>query len=179
MTLMDTAQLLGNFGEFFGAIAVVATLIYLALQIRANTLATKRRSLDDVIDRVIRWQARLVESPDLVRSWRSGHASFDALPPEDQLRFAALSLEIFSVLESGLEASKFGDVKPETAQAARSLVANLTRSKGVQEWWEGNGRNIMAADFVREVDIISEEARATDPGIPGPLPFLPPVDERG
>ena len=39
MTLMETAQLLGNFGEFFGAIAVVATLGYLTLQVRQNTLA--------------------------------------------------------------------------------------------------------------------------------------------
>ena len=40
MTLMETAQLLGNFGEFFGAIAVVATLIYLAIQVRqSNHLA--------------------------------------------------------------------------------------------------------------------------------------------
>ena len=37
MTLMEIAQLLGNFGEFFGAIAVVATLIYLAIQIRQNS----------------------------------------------------------------------------------------------------------------------------------------------
>lgn len=34
MDLMATAQLLGNFGEFFGAIAVVATLIYLAAQVK-------------------------------------------------------------------------------------------------------------------------------------------------
>ncbi len=32
-------QLLGNFGEFVGAIAVVATLAYLAVQIRQNTKA--------------------------------------------------------------------------------------------------------------------------------------------
>lgn len=31
------AQLLGNYGEFVGAIAVVATLAYLAIQIRQNT----------------------------------------------------------------------------------------------------------------------------------------------
>lgn len=31
------AQLLGNYGEFVGAIAVVVTLVYLALQIRQNT----------------------------------------------------------------------------------------------------------------------------------------------
>ena len=42
MTLMETAQLLGNFGEFFGAIAVVATLIYLALHIRQNTHQVRR-----------------------------------------------------------------------------------------------------------------------------------------
>jgi hypothetical protein len=36
------AQLLGNYGEFVGAIAVVATLVYLAVQIRQNT-----RSMDE------------------------------------------------------------------------------------------------------------------------------------
>ncbi len=40
MTLMETAQLLGNFGEFFGAIAVVTTLVYLALEIRRSRNAT-------------------------------------------------------------------------------------------------------------------------------------------
>ena len=34
MDLMSVAQLLGNFGEFVGAIAVVATLFYLARQVR-------------------------------------------------------------------------------------------------------------------------------------------------
>ena len=42
MTLMEIAQMLGSFGEFFGSIAVVATLGYLAVQIRQNT-----RSMDE------------------------------------------------------------------------------------------------------------------------------------
>jgi hypothetical protein len=37
MTLMETAQLLGNFGEFFAAIAVLVTLAYLVVQTRVNT----------------------------------------------------------------------------------------------------------------------------------------------
>ena len=44
MDLMDTAQLLGNFGEFVAAIGVVATLAYLAVQIRQNTRATHAAS---------------------------------------------------------------------------------------------------------------------------------------
>lgn len=34
MTLTETAQLLGNFGEFVSSIAILATLVYLAVQIR-------------------------------------------------------------------------------------------------------------------------------------------------
>ena len=45
MDLMSMAQLLGNLGEFVGAIAVVATLIYLALQIRHNTAAQRTSSV--------------------------------------------------------------------------------------------------------------------------------------
>jgi hypothetical protein len=38
MSFMDTAQILGNLGEFIGAIVIVATLIYLTLQVRQNTI---------------------------------------------------------------------------------------------------------------------------------------------
>jgi hypothetical protein len=41
MTLMDVAQLLGNFGEFVGAIAVIATLSYLAIQVRNSTVQAR------------------------------------------------------------------------------------------------------------------------------------------
>ena len=40
MDFMSTAQLLGNFGEFVGAIAVVATLGFLTLEIRRSRLTT-------------------------------------------------------------------------------------------------------------------------------------------
>lgn len=42
MDLQTTAQLLGNFGEFAGAIAVVITLGYLAVQVKQNTKSMDR-----------------------------------------------------------------------------------------------------------------------------------------
>ena len=49
MSLMEMAQLLGNFGEFIGAIAVVATLVYLAIQVRHSKSAVdaNTQSLDE------------------------------------------------------------------------------------------------------------------------------------
>lgn len=46
------AELLGNYGEFVGAIGVVITLVYLAIQIRQNTQTMKStalRSMQDVV----------------------------------------------------------------------------------------------------------------------------------
>ncbi len=52
MTLTDTAQLMGNFGEFFGAIAVLATLVYLVVQIkqagRATIFSSEQRRLEAI-----------------------------------------------------------------------------------------------------------------------------------
>jgi hypothetical protein len=41
MDLVTTTQVMGNVGEFIGAIAVVATLFYLALQVREGKKATE------------------------------------------------------------------------------------------------------------------------------------------
>jgi hypothetical protein len=44
------AQLLGNYGEFFGAIAVVATLFYLAVQIKQNTRQLRRAETNSTLE---------------------------------------------------------------------------------------------------------------------------------
>ncbi|MEJ2089416.1 MAG: hypothetical protein P8Y69_13285 [Gammaproteobacteria bacterium] len=41
---MEMSQLLGNLGEFVGALAVVATLFYLAVQVRLSRQATEANS---------------------------------------------------------------------------------------------------------------------------------------
>ena len=166
---------LGSLGEIIGAIATVATLLYLAIQIRSNTLATKRQALDDTIDRIVRWSARLTESPDLLRAWIDGHQSFSRLSIEDKLRFDSLAFELHAACEASLEAAKFGAVKSETAEAVQLMIAQLSRSDGIREWWTHLGSVKFAKDFVREVDRLLEEARTTDHPHRELLPFLLPT----
>jgi len=166
-----TISELGSLGEIIGAVATIATLLYLSLQIRANTLATKRQSLDDTIERVVQWQARLVESPALASAWVDGTKSFRELSLDNQIRFTAQITEILAGIEATLEAAKFGNVKPETVEAVRAMVWNLLRNEGVREWWETNGRRTFAGDFVVEVERISAAHSGTDNELPGPMPF--------
>jgi hypothetical protein len=162
---------LGSLGEIIGAVATVATLLYLSLQIRANTLATKRQSLDDTIERVVRWEARLVESPDLASAWVDGTKSFRELSLDDQIRFTAQITEILAGIEATLEAAKFGNVKAETVDAVRAMVGSLLRNEGVREWWATNGSRTFAGDFVVEVERIAAARSESGNELPGPMPF--------
>jgi hypothetical protein len=173
-----TISELGSIGEIIGAAATVATLLYLAIQIRSNTLVTKSESLRDIIDRVIQWEARLVDSPELLHSWTEGSKSYHNLKDEDQIRFTTLSHEILSACETSWEAAKFGGIKAETLEAARGIIYQLMRNKGVQEYWEVSGSITMAVDFVKEVDAILKTSKTADPRDRGPLPFYMPVEER-
>lgn len=53
MTVMELSNVLGNLGEFLGSIAVLATLIYVAIQVRHSRLLleeNRRISLSQVFD---------------------------------------------------------------------------------------------------------------------------------
>ena len=155
--------------------ATVATLLYLAIQIRANTLSTKRQALDDPSDWIIRWQCRLGKSPDSVRCWIDGQRDFADLSFEDRVRFLSLMSEILAAFEATFEAARWGDVKPETVEAVRVLTLQMFRSKGVREYWDTTA--LFASDFMNEVHEISEEARRTPEGAPGHLPYpVPPLE---
>ena len=73
MDLMSTAQLLGNFGEFVGAAAVVITLIYLTLQLRQNTNAIKSSSWQAIQDSEQRFDELLTRDPKLAEVWLRGN----------------------------------------------------------------------------------------------------------
>ena len=91
------AQLLGNYGEFFGAIAVVVTLIYLALQIRQNTNATKvgtsfalNQSLADI-------NSALRSDAELAGIWLKGCEDLESLSAVEHVRFSSHLLTMLNL----------------------------------------------------------------------------------
>ena len=72
MSTLELSQLLGNYGEFVGAIAVVVTLVYLAAQIRQNTrsqdenrMAVVAQSSRDVNLHLANWHLQMARDADL------------------------------------------------------------------------------------------------------------------
>jgi len=66
MDVMSMTQLLGNLGELIGAIAVVITLGYLAVQVRQNTKASRASTYSNTTDGWVNYlQAQSVEDLEI------------------------------------------------------------------------------------------------------------------
>jgi hypothetical protein len=89
------AQLLGNYGEFAGAIGVIATLIYLSIQVRQNTLTIQRsdeahrKDIDMATNSRFNEQRRVIYTDaELARIFRTGLFEPMALDEVEWMRFS-------------------------------------------------------------------------------------------
>jgi hypothetical protein len=78
---------IGAIAELLGAIATVATLLYLAVQIRRNSAVGRATGTTAVSAQNFEWSLRIAEDADLNRIYFDGLADPAALDPSERSRF--------------------------------------------------------------------------------------------
>ena len=154
MTLQD----LGNLGEFIGAVAVVVSLVYVAYQLRQNTIqmAEHSRSLrlaanDATADQFSRFRDPLIRDPQIASLWLRGREDFSALSPEEQVQAGAMFLELYFAHQSVFIRAQEGALERNIWERQARVVSSELRSPGVQTWWSRANR-IFDPRFVSAVD---------------------------
>ena len=133
-----TIQELGSLGELVAAIATVATLIYLALQIRQNTTATRAASFHAVTDARNQVNLSITQSSELARIVVEGTADRSSLSPEDRLRFDYTCLSYVHVVETMHYQASVGAGEKALVEAEERSLLDLLSTPGVREWWLEN-----------------------------------------
>ncbi len=155
MTLQD----LGNIGEFVGAVGVVVSLVYLAVQIRQNTKATRANSVQDLTENINKAAENLIE-PENAELYLRGIRSYATLTPEEKLRFGQLINVLVNRLDTLLEFQRLGFVRKSYVEAQTEGFRMILRHPGVREYWERFGHLL----FTQEVRDWVEENIAVQQG---------------
>ena len=160
---METIQILGNLGEFVGAFAVVATLIYLTIQVRHSRDAMEENSrlaraavVSTTFEHMSQFRRHIIDNADVARIWREGCAGEQELGEDDRTRFDHLAQEFIV----GLNSVSLQAVAARNEIYAKAMPAILARQAhvepGLRIFWEtfrasltGDGRS----SFVEAVDI--------------------------
>lgn len=148
---------LGAIGELVGGVAVIASLIYVGLQVRENSSWLKRQALDGVIDRFTTWGARVRDNPEILDVYLRGVEGFESLNVAEQHRFHLTKMEILAAIETVLEHGKSNMIKPETTAAARRWLEQEMSGPGTKAWWDQMGRTVFSDDLGGAVDQLIRE----------------------
>ena len=151
-------EAIGAIGEIVGAIAVVLTLGYLAVQIRQNTRAVRAASHHAVTDSFNRINAVIGADASVGRIVRIGRTGIDNLTEDEQVSLGYLYLSFFRVFETLHYQHEIGTVDEQSFQSEeRSLYAALSYP-GVREWWLVNTYGF-SPGFRSHVDQVIREER--------------------
>jgi hypothetical protein len=123
---------IGAVAEVLGAIGVLVTLLYLAIQIRANSREVRDNTVQSVLGKSVDLIARDVANPDFFK-FVSGTLEHPSDSQKDQI-FAWL-MRTFQLFELVYLQSQKGRIDDEIMQAYQRRIANLLNRPTTQEWW--------------------------------------------
>ena len=150
MTLMEISQVLGNVGEFVGAIAVVATLLYLAVQVRDAGRSSKFAAVQANRATRINWFSSLRDSSHLPAIQAKALAG-EALEAEDELRLTYHYAADWGILYSEWVQHELGLMGEFTTSSELSLEL-LHSSSYAMNVWRGIAERLYPARFVEYVN---------------------------
>lgn len=95
-----TLSELGGLGEFISGLAVVVTLVYLAIQIRYNTWAVQSSVHQDMIESTLPLAESVSDYPGVGQIALKADEDYDSLTTEELIRFEAYAERVFGNFES-------------------------------------------------------------------------------
>ena len=151
---MDLADL-GSIGELVGGVAVIATLFYLAVQVRQNTTGSRNAAYDGT---VATWTDVLRPLTENIELFRRGAAGTEKLDPSEALLFKYIMAQMFSYLESGFAKTRGGSLPDdeEWERVSRLLVWYL-QCPGIGTVWWPETRMVFTQSFVDHVERVLDE----------------------
>ena len=144
------AQLLGNYGEFVGAVGVVITLGYLAVQIKQNRTQTQSQIEQSLYEQ---WQTPakiMADSPQLADLFCRGQKSRSALTEAEQMQFDMFCSLGINTVEFAFRLSEDADTDPD-GPTWISIAEFFLDSQGGREFWHER-RDLFFAGFQKWIE---------------------------
>jgi hypothetical protein len=139
-------EALGNFGDFIGGLAVIATLVYLAVQIRQNSTLLRRAGAQSAAAGAAASIGLAAQSPENAAIYHKGLVHFDELSPEEQTHFFLLMASQFVEFSYGYAAHTDGAMSDYLWQIQWQSAQLYLATPGGRAWWERVGSRIFPLD---------------------------------
>lgn len=147
--------------EIVGVVAVVISLLYLAMQVRQNTNQLRQDNLRNTVRGTLDTNWYYHRDPAAFDVFRRGTNSFDTLSPQEQAHFHSIVVDLSFYLEIVRQMVASGLIDPLALDVNRRFFLSILLTPGGAEWWEIAKRTKPMPQA--GIDILQAELDAIDP----------------
>ena len=139
-------ETINSIAQIVAAIGVVASLFYLAVQIRQNTKSQRSVVVDSLTSSLINLLSPQSSDPELMRAFVSATEEWDSASEADRLRAAPMLFSVFKLFENAWFQRRQATLDPEQWQGWELYMRVYYHRPGVRAWWSAR-RSMFAPGF--------------------------------
>lgn len=141
-----TLEQLGSIGELVGAIGVIISLVYLALQIRTNTEAERTSTYQSIVSDFGALNNTMASTPELSHLFVRAMEDYHQLSPDEKARISQLFFQCFRFFENMFYQQRKGYLDDEVWIGWKRLMLTYYARPGFLTWWE-HRRDVFSEPF--------------------------------
>jgi len=142
-------------GEILGAVAVVISLAYLAIQIRAQNTESKLASVHEISEGYRNLVAEMI-NPSLAKVWVKFLSGYDELNDEEKMQVIAFGLVTFKLFEEAYYQFKAARLDSYIWEGMVAQLSNILGSDGISTVWKSR-KYQLSSEFVQYIDQLKTE----------------------
>jgi len=129
-------EAIGAVGETVGALAVLVTLVYLAMQIRQNTRAVQAAAVDSANSQVSKTREVIFADADVTNMYRRGSEDPASLSEDDTIRYRLLMHNIMLSLSNSITQASVTGLSESMSQVELPILARVVGTAGGRWFWK-------------------------------------------
>jgi hypothetical protein len=151
------------------AVGVVASLIFVGLEVRNNAKAIRASTAQAVSDNFTDMYLSISNSPGAAALGLKGHADYGALTSEERARFVCMDMTVFSHCQNAFDQWRSGHLRTDLWVGWESVLMNIVHTPGGAAFWHDRGY-MFSNDFQKEVSLAMRRPPDPRANIWGVLP---------
>jgi len=154
-------EAIGAVGEIVGAIAVFATLIYLAVQIKDSARAVRSAAITDATTAMQAFYQELGSNPQASELFLEGMTNPDSLSRQAQFQFIMMTHSAFLGFQRSFFLAQEGTLDVGLRDSIGTAVIGVNHLPGVHFYWRQR-RSFFQQEFVLWVEGLLARESLTD-----------------
>jgi hypothetical protein len=142
---------LGNLGDFIGGIAVIVTLIYLAIQVRQNTKALSTASRQAISSGYQETNRQMFDN-NIAMAFAKGLNGYSNLPFDERTLFGTYITDQALFFQGAFALYESGQLEEATYSAYLDWISSILATLGGSEWLENVGRPMFPDAMISAID---------------------------